>query len=371
MGGSQYQAKLLTEYMAAGGRYDVHYLARWVSPEFVPGDYLIRQIADPTGFRRFGAFLDAFDLLRILKEISPDAIYQRVGCGYTGIAAYYAKEFNKRCVWHVASDRDVAPFDWKISKNMFFRYADKLFAEYGLRNASAIVTQTQHQADLLWKHYGRMADAIVPNVHPWPTESVQKPPTPITVIWVANIKPLKRPELFIRLAKDLRELEGVQFVMIGRPLGNQAWCQEIEAEARRLDNMRYLGGQPQDVVNEMLSKAHIFVNTSEYEGLANTCIQAWLRKVPVVSLSVNPDGVLDRHNVGICAKSYEKMTASVARLIKDQGLRLAMGEAAQAFAKENYSEKNLETLVNIIRGNDDAKDDSSGTVCTRGRILQG
>lgn len=347
MGGSQYQAKLLLEYLLERKEYDIHYLARRVPGPPSPEGYMLNKVADPTGIRRYGEVMDTFDLLKLLKRISPDVIYQRVGCAYTGITAYYAKKNKRRCVWHVAHDREVMPFDWRLTPNIAFRYFDKRFLEYGLRNAGAVITQTQQQADYMWRYYKRKEDAIIPNFHPLPAEELKKNNV-VTIVWVANLKPWKRPELFIRLARDLKELSNIEFIMIGKPLGDSEWCNEIKKQADQRGNMRFLGGQSQDVVNETLSKAHIFVNTSEQEGFANTFIQSWLRKVPVVSLSVNPDGVFDQHEIGFYAKTYGNLKECVARLIKDESLRESMGERARKYAVERYSQDNLQRIEQVL-----------------------
>ena len=65
----------------------------------------------------------------------------------------------------------------------------------------------------------------------------------------------------------------------------------------------------------MLARAHLFVNTSLFEGFANTFIQASMREAPVVSLHVNPDGVFDEGTVGVCAGSEERLVESVRTLV--------------------------------------------------------
>ncbi|MFO7286630.1 MAG: glycosyltransferase family 4 protein [Gammaproteobacteria bacterium] len=351
MGGSQYQAKLLIEHLAASGEHEIYYLARQV-PEALGCEktHRVIRIAPARGIGRWGKLTDVFDLVRHLERIGPDAVYQRVGCAYTGAAAYYCKKHDKRCVWHVAHDQEVTPFAWRLTRHALFDYVDKRILEYGIRNASDIVTQTRQQAELLRRHYGRGPSAIVPNYHPLPARRPKKS-RPITVAWIANLKPWKRPEVFLRLARDLSGMKDVQFVMIGAPRGNPAWCRRIRHEAERLPNLRFLGGQPQDRVNEVLSEAHVFVNTSTQEGFANTFIQAWQRCVPVLSLSVNPDGLLDEGRIGICAGSYANLARELVRLIRDEPLRERMGEAARLHAAATYADRaHLDTLARLITG---------------------
>ena len=347
MGGSQYQARMFVEYLIEAGGYDIYYLARYVNHDFKPEGYKIIQIANPSGIRKYGELFDTFKLLKLLKEISPDVIYQRVGCSYTGVCAYYAKKFNKKCVWHVAHDREVTPGMGKFSPKRIFRYLDKMMLEYGLRNAGQIVTQTRHQADLMLKYYNRKADAILPNVHPWPVEKIEKR-DPVKVIWVANLKPWKRPDVFIRLASELSEMNNVEFIMIGDPRANSEWCMQILEDIGNVSNLHYMGGQSQETVNEVLSTGHIFVNTSMQEGFANTFIQSWLRKVPVLSLSVNPDGVFDQKEVGICSDTYEELRDNLIKLLRDEELRNTMGDKAQIYAKDEHSFENMGKLTSLI-----------------------
>jgi glycosyltransferase involved in cell wall biosynthesis len=348
MGGSQYQAKMLVEHLVQTGMHEVHYLARQVRSPGEAVGYRLTRVTPPPILGRYGKFMDTFDLFRLLKELSPDAVYQRVGCAYTGIAVHYAKRFGKRCVWHVAHDREVMPLDFQWQIDMGSRYLDKKMLEYGLRHADAIITQTRHQADCLHKYYGRKADAVIPNYHPLPENTIIKDDS-VTVVWVANLKPWKRPEVFLRLARELIGYEGVRFVMIGKPIGDPAWCERIRIEADELANVSYMGGQPQEIVNRVLSGAHIFVNTSRQEGFANTFIQAWLRYVPVLSLSVNPDGILDERKVGIHAGDYQTLKRELIELIGDPHARRAMGQAARLYAEETYAnEYNLERIARFI-----------------------
>lgn len=347
MGGSQYQARMLVEYLIDVGDYDIYYLARYVNHDFKSVDYRIIEIASPSGIRKYGELFDAFKLVKILKEISPDVIYQRVGCAYTGICAYYAKKYNKKCVWHVASDREVSPGIDKFSRNWIFRYIDKKMLEYGVRNTSQIVTQTRQQAEFMLQYYNRSENAILPNMHPWPEEQINKK-GPVKVVWVSNLKPGKRPEIFMRLAKDFSDIGNVEFIMIGKPLSNPDWCQSIIDEISNIGNLQYMGGQSQEVVNEVLSKAHIFVSTSELEGFSNTFIQSWLRKVPVLSLTVNPDGIFNEKKIGICSNNYEELKGNLGSLMKNDKLRNEMGENAQFYAKEKHSFDNVRRLTKLL-----------------------
>ena len=325
-------------------------MTRRYDPEFHPERYKIIKIADARGIRRHGFFFDVFRLLKLLHQIQPDVIYQRVGCAYTGIAAYYARRNNCKMVWHIASDNDALPFLKTNFLTNGFRYIEKKILEYGVMSSHHIIAQTNQQAEYLKKHYGRTPTEVIHNFHPMPRENIKKT-NPIKIVWISNFKPLKQPEYFIRLARDLRNLgKKVKCIMIGAPAYSALnWQRSLESKMSEIERLVYLGARPLKEVNSILAKAHVFVNTSLYEGFPNTFIQAWMRKVPVVSLHCNPDGILERHNIGFFSGMYEKMLQRVIELIKNPALRDEMGERAQVYAFERHSEKNIANLIEILK----------------------
>ena len=350
MGGTEYQAKCLIDKLLPNEEFEIWYLTRRYDPRFDPQGYKIIKVADTKGIRRYGFFFDTFRLLRLLYQIQPDVIFQRNGGAYTGIAGYYARRNNCKMVWHIASDKDVLPFQEQIAVRSIIPYIDKKILEYGIKSSHYIIAQTNQQVEYLKKHYGRAPTAVIYNSHPMPREKVEKT-NPVKIVWVSNFKYIKQPEYFIRLARDLRDLrEELKCIMIGAPAPwAPDWQRSLENEINKIERLVYLGARPLEEVNSILAKAHVFVNTSLYEGFPNTFIQAWMRKVPVVSLHVNPDQVFERYSVGFFSGTYEKMLEKVVELIKNPALRNEIGERAQVYAFEKHSEKNIASLVEILK----------------------
>lgn len=349
IGGAQYQAQCVVEGLKRTGLYNIYYLTREFDPNFDPKGYEIIKIADSNGIRKYGFIFDTRRLLSLLSEIKPDAIYQRGLKSYTGVVARYARQSNSQSIFHIAHDYNLMPLHMKgWSRLYWLRWIEKRIGEYGLRHVDKVIAQTQYQADLLYKNYGVKAAAVIPNFHPLPEEKIEKCATSINILWVANFKTVKRPELFVRLARELAYREELSFTMIGR-CGELDKYRFLHREIESLTNLTYMGEQPIEEVNRQLASAHIFVNTSRAEGFPNTFIQAWMRKVPTVSLGVDPDGVLERDKLGYCANSYDELRSNVLALCDNSSLREAMGERAQQHAYQVHSPNGVDKLIDLMK----------------------
>lgn len=349
MGGAEYQSKCIIDALYTSGLYEVFFLARYVDPAFVQCDHKIFRIQNTFGIKKGNYFVDAFSIHKELARIKPDIIYQRVGSAYTGIGACYIKKHGGKFVWHIARDDDVAPYEFQLSRRMLGKYIDKKFLEYGISNATHIIAQTNDQADLLKQNYSRTPTEIIHNFHPVPVSTILKK-KPIKIVWIANLKSNKRPEIFLSLAKELSYMQGVEFIMIGALQGNSAWRNEILDKINRASNINYMGRLSQEDVNNVLSGAHIFVNTSKLEGFPNTFIQAWMRRVPVVSLTINPDNVFESNEIGFCSNTFDGLKDNTLMLIENDELRRKMGGCAQEYAFRIHSDKNAANLLSILEG---------------------
>jgi glycosyltransferase involved in cell wall biosynthesis len=349
-GGAEFQIECLLSALIPARRYEIAYVARSVDPGFRPDGYRIIRIGSRNRQPRLGYAMDAVPLYRALRGLRPHVIYQRVACGYSGICAYYSRRNRARMIWHVAHDTDVSRKTLDPGRNPLRPLIDAASIDYTIRNVDHIVTQTEVQRQLLESHHRRQADAVIPNFHPAPHEQLDKS-GPVTVMWVANFKRWKRPEMFLDVAASLADLSGVRFVMIGAQAdgsGSSGWNADLVQRTRAASNVEYLGPMPQSEINRLLARAHVLVNTSVSEGFPNTFIQAWMRGVPVVSLGVDPDNVLEREALGFRTDSPKSAAAAVRRLVTDLALCAQYGERARLYALQKHSLRNADMLMQLI-----------------------
>lgn len=350
-GGSEYQIECLLGVLAPLGRYDITYIAHIVTGAEQARSYRIVQIGRAARQPRWGYVTHAPRLYRALQALGPHVIYQRVGCGYTGICAEYARRHGTRLIWHVASDADVMPGVSLYGRNPLRRVLEKRSVEHGIRHATCIVAQTRCQARLLSLHYDRAPNAIISNFHPEPAERIDKSGPPI-VAWVGSLKRLKQPEAFLRLAGSLADLGEARFVMAGplqADMGDQDWSAALQKQIASTANVEYLGALRRPEVNRLLARAHVLVSTSPIEGFPNIFIQAWLRDAAVASLHVDPDGILQREGLGIaCADSEQRLAESVRALLLRPELRHWYAARAASYARVRHSLDNALALIRLF-----------------------
>jgi glycosyltransferase involved in cell wall biosynthesis len=346
MGGSQYQAKVLIDYLLEHYDVDIVWLTTRADPSFTPAGYRIVTFSDPGGLRRYGSFFDAVRLYRALARERPDIILQFVGCAHTGIAALYARRHGCKMIWRVTNDPSVEP--QKASWLAPHRKLERLFLNFGIRNATLVLAQTEYQRARLAEAFPSTRVQVLPNFHPSPPDCGRNGAVVRQVVWIANFKPLKNPGAFVRLARRFAHRSDVRFVMVGgAPAGE--WAEQQLREIAATPNVDYRGALSQPAVNSLLEHTDLLVNTSDHEGFSNTFIQAWMRRVPVVSLRVDPDRLLSRGGLGaVAGGDEEKLYGSVASLLDDPDRCAAIGARARRYALEHHAESNIETLARLL-----------------------
>ncbi|UCE08250.1 MAG: glycosyltransferase family 4 protein, partial [bacterium] len=167
------------------------------------------------------------------------------------------------------------------------------------------------------------------------------------ILWVASIRSIKRPNLFIELAKSI---PNAHFEMVGgKVIGETLLYEKIRMAAKKVPNLRFHGFVPYYNVNEYFNRASIFVNTSIIEGFPNTFIQAWMHNTPVVSLNVDPDKIIQNKKLGFFSGTFEQMVLDLKILLEDETLRKAIGKNARKYVeKEHNIKKTVKKYIEVF-----------------------
>ncbi len=267
-------------------------------------------------------------LLSALLAADAEVYYQSPAGAYTGITGWFCRATGRRFIFRVASDSDC---EHEHGRLRFWR--DRKLYNYGLRGADMVAAQTDHQARMLRENHGIESHVINMMVEkPRGDGSATKD---IDVLWVSNLRPLKRPELALELA---RQLPQVRFALVGGPMpGGQTYHDDVMAAAARLPNVTMMGAVRYYDCAALFERAKIFLNTSSIEGFPNTFLQAWIRGVPVVSF-FDPDGLVHRLELGRIARSLDDMREAIRHLLTDDAERREIGRRARDFATREYTD---------------------------------
>jgi len=345
MGGAQYQVQLLIEELLKhGGQYNIHYITQRAAKNAkVP--YQLHLLNGKIG-KRFGQVFNFISLFFLLKKINPDTVYQRIAGGYTGLCAYYCKRHSKKMIFHIAHDLDVDLPEEKRRRKI--NAVDSWFKNYGISNSDIVIAQTTNQKALFKKYFHRNVDYQIYNFHFPPIEApVLKVKKIYTIVWVANLKVMKRPELFIKLAAMFKDNSKFKFIMIGKLTGDNEYYQQMEAMISGAPSLTYMGERSIEQVNQQLSEADIFVNTSVFEGFSNSFIQSWMRGVPVYSLNANPDYIFDNHPC--LGKCFQDNFAELAEAIRQyKGVNPDTYNQIKLIGQELFSIANAEKIISLF-----------------------
>jgi glycosyltransferase involved in cell wall biosynthesis len=160
---------------------------------------------------------------------------------------------------------------------------------------------------------------------------------PVRLIMVARFSEPKNQRLLIKAIDNLECSNDFEVCLVGDgPLLES--CRELAAERGLLDKVKFLGARKD--IPELLSRAHIFVLTSNWEGFPITILEAMRAGLPVIASDVGGVGeaVVDGKTGFLIPRGdIEVLKDRLTRLIDNPGLRVELGQAGQQRFTENFT----------------------------------
>ena len=227
-----------------------------------------------------------------------------------------------KSVYRCASDADVTqPFGLSDAGS-----AEAIAA---IVASDAVTVQNDFQKNTLLNVYGKESH-IVPN-------GISLPAQPHTgqrdiILWVASALDVKQPWYFVDLAKRFPENK---FVML-MPCQQKLIWEFVHRISKDVENLVLIGEQiPFEQTKSLFQQAKIFINTSFVEGFPNTFLQAAAYGAPIISLSVNPDNVLEHYGFGLCADGdFTEMYEQTRELLSDVNMMNTMRASGLVYSRE-------------------------------------
>ncbi len=244
--------------------------------------------------------------------------------------------------------------DSNPNERKFNRIASRL-QDWGVKTTDIVISQSNDQSNGFKMNYD--IDSIVvpsicerlslPNSIEVKINTVDKKSD---VLWVGNSSEKKRDEVFFELAKLLPN----KTFAIAMNKADDVRFAEAAKEAEKLPNVTFLGAVPPVAMEGWFQKTKLFLNTSIREGFPNTFLQAWMNGVPVVSLNIDPDKIIEKNRLGYVVNregniaghsDFENLAQEtvgyVETLLNNDGIRQEMGKRAVLYVKKNH-------LANIV-----------------------
>jgi glycosyltransferase involved in cell wall biosynthesis len=168
------------------------------------------------------------------------------------------------------------------------------------------------------------------------------------VVFLGRIDPIKRPWIFVELA---RRMLHVEFVVAGGSYqsGPGAWEPTSPPE-----NLRVLGHVDGEEKTRLLASAWALVNCSIHESLPISFLEALHCATPVVSCQ-DPEGVTSRFGAfvgrwdGSGEDAVDAFVDALGSLLDDRDRRESLGEAGRAWARATHTRARfVETFAELV-----------------------
>jgi glycosyltransferase involved in cell wall biosynthesis len=268
-----------------------------------------------------------------LKRANADVYYTSCSGAQVGQLALFCRRYGRKLIFRSASDADC---DASLPLVRFWR--DKQLYIYGLKHADVVLTQSHQQRAAMKTHFGvdsAIAGMLVDFGAVRPLHERD-----IDLLWVSNLRRLKRPELFLGLSERLPHLRAH---MVGGPMpAERELFDTMQARARERPQVTFHGRIPYHDVQAFYERARILINTSDIEGFPNTYLQAWSCGVPVVSF-FDPDRLIEREGLGRVVRNLDEMETAVRELTDNEAAWRSASQRCRAFMNREFGEDTVLT----------------------------
>ena len=246
---------------------------------------------------------------RFLRKERPDWCFYQCADHLWGPMAEIARWLGVRTAWSTMHDLDVQPRKALMRRpNWWFLH------KWGLRRSNIIFLQHYGQRDFLPVRW-HPRTFLLPGIVPLPGTVTPHPERNGTVAWVAVIRPPKRPDLLIEIA---RRLPMIRFVVCGAPSRGWWWdgkdIESILTQLRSLPNVDYRGHVTPEQVLKVIGEASLLLSTSDGEGFPSVFLEAWAAGTPVVSIQIDPDHKIRNGELGVVAGTVDGAVDAVRSL---------------------------------------------------------
>lgn len=163
---------------------------------------------------------------------------------------------------------------------------------------------------------------------------------PVKILFVGRLVDQKRPELFVKLASQLRRRLSstpMSFKVVGDGPLRSRLERTRDRENLSEREISFLGEVEE--MSSIYQDADLLILTSDHEGTPNVVLEAMAYGLPVVATSVGGVPEIVNSDCGILVNpgDLEGLIQATSTLILDADLRKRLGRSGRAFVSENHS----------------------------------
>lgn len=288
--------------------------------------------------KRINFFLEWWRSMKYMLTVRPEVVVYRGANRHLLSLSIFAKLFGVKLVFFSASDVNFEP-----GKELVGSEFNRKLYHYSIQHIHYFITQNQHQHDTLLKNYGKDSLTMYNIWGKIPNNEEGMPPRS-NAVWVANFRKLKRAEWVLTAAKQCKDYH---FVMAGG--GDNEYYKEMQKEARKIDNLEFLGPKSFFYTNSLVQKSKVLLCTSTFEGFPNTFLQAWSNGLPIIS-TVDPSGIIAENSLGEVVVSEEQLVDALRRVLGDEDYYRQLCASVRDFFQKNHaSQSKYEQLIEYIQ----------------------
>lgn len=336
VGGAERYLWLLTRALAAHG---------WpaivgVRDLLEPGKRVRIEGVDFVGIDDRGHFLLA--LYRFLASERPEWCLWFGATHLLGPAAAIGRLTGTKTLFGAQFDLDVQPREALYRRPRLW----PLFA-LGLAGSTRIFLQHGDQYARLPARW-RSKASIIPGVVSVPNSFTPHEARKKTVAWVGVLRQPKRPDLLVEIA---RRLPSVEFIICGGASNHRSpagYGERMIEELMCLPNVRYAGQVAPATALEIIANSAVLLSTSEREGFPSVFVEAWAHGTPVVSLTIDPDRIIEEKGLGLMAGGVDGAVKGIPALLESSARRQDMALRAREHVGRFHTGTSVARLVERV-----------------------
>ena len=183
----------------------------------------------------------------------------------------------------------------------------------------------------------------LPNFVDIPDSAVFKKSAEPSVIFLGRLDPVKNPELMLKVAKRVPH---VSFYVLGRTIYKNR-DRNLRKLAEKIPNVHMLGHDSGNLKEKLLGKAWVLLNTSYYECLPVSFLEALAHNCALLSTQ-NPDGYTSKFGVH-CEDNVDSLCRGLHWLIEKERWR-ELGKLGYQHVKASHETKKcVNDHINLYR----------------------